>query len=161
MVRAMTSSPSVPRRVVDRALIGLWRQKKSVLLYAGGVVAMVGYLSIAGPAAPTGTPVAASAAPAPDCADAVMSAVVGRSAPAVQSTAYQCLGPDLQQRVFKDGFASQYQTIASTAVRGVSRVGTHAAEDGAELVYYAVDAGDQSVPFVVQLGADGKVLTIQ
>ena len=155
----MTHTTSVPRRVLDRALLGIWRQKRSLLLYSGGVVAMVAYLSLAGtPTAPSGS--APGVAAAPDCADTVMTAVVGRGTPAAQQQAYQCMGPDLQQRVFQEGFASQYRTIASTAVNAVSRVGTHATDSGAEMVYYAVDAGDQSVSFVVHLSPDGKVTTI-
>jgi hypothetical protein len=39
-------------------------------------------------------------------------------------------------------------------------VGKHETGAGAGLVYYAVDAGDQSVGFVVTVGPDGKVTMI-
>jgi hypothetical protein len=155
----MTTRSSVPRRVLVRSLHGIWRQKGSLALYAGVITAVVGYMMFfAAPTAPSsGAQVAAAQ---PDCADAVMAAIVGRGAPPVQQQAYQCMSPELQQRVFQDGFASQYQTIASTAVNTVSRVGTHDAESGTKLVYYAVDAGDQSVGFVMHVSPDGKVTQI-
>src|SRR5262249_35817573 len=124
----------------------------------GVVVALAGYMFLAGPSTPSSQ--AQVAAAAPDCSDAVMSAIVGRGAPPVQQQAYQCLSPEMQQRVFQDGFASNYRTIASTAVSTVSRVGTHDAESGTKLVYYAVDAGDQSVAYVMHLNPDGKVTEI-
>jgi hypothetical protein len=154
----MTTTSSVPRRVLDRSLRGIWRQKGSLLLFAGVITAMVGYLFFAAPTTPTSS--AQVAAPPPDCADAVMAAIVGRGAPPVQQQAYQCMSPELQQHVFQDGFASQYRTIASTAVSTVSRVATHDAESGSRLVYYAVDAGDQSVSFVMHVSPDGKVTQI-
>jgi hypothetical protein len=154
----MTHTSSVPRRVWNRALIGIWGQKRSLLLAGGVVAAMLGYLSFA----PSASISSAQSTPAtPDCADAVMAAMVGRGAPAVQHQAFECMDPELQQRVFHQGFASQFRTIAETAVSNVSRVGTHDSEAGLEqLVYYAVDAGDRSVGFVVHLGQDGKVTTI-
>jgi hypothetical protein len=157
MVSRMENTSSVPRRVLDRTVHGIWRQKTSLLLYSGVVAAMVGYLSLAAPNSP---PTHAQTVPAaPDCADAVVAAVVGQSTSPVQQ-AYQCMGPDLQQRVFQDGIANQYRTIASAGVSMVTRVGTHDSENGAKLVYYAVDAGGQSVSFVVQLSPDGKVTDI-
>jgi hypothetical protein len=158
MVSRMTNSSSVPRRVLDRTLHGIWRQKGTLLLYSGVVAALIGYMAFAAQ-----TPASASGKGAQvtsDCADAVMEAVVGRSAPAVQSQAYQCMGPDLQQHLFQEGLGTHYRTIASTTVSKVSRVGTHDADGGAKLVYYAVDAGDQSVGFVVHLSPDGKVTEI-
>jgi hypothetical protein len=159
MVTRMTTTSSVPRRVLDRTLHGIWRQKGTLLLYSGVVAAMIGYTAFAAQ-----TPASASGKGAqvttPDCADAVMAAVVGQSAPAVQSQAYQCMGPDLQQHLFQDGLGTHYRTIASTTVSKVSRVGTHAADSGDNLVYYAVDAGDQSVGFVVHLSPDGKVTEV-
>jgi hypothetical protein len=89
-----------------------------------------------------------------------MVAVVGRGAAPPQQQAYQCMDPELQQRVFQEGLGNQYRTLASTAVSKVSRVGTHDGESGTKLVYYAVDAGEQSVGFVVQLSSDGKVTAI-
>jgi hypothetical protein len=154
----MTNTSSVPRRVLYRALLGIGRNTRSLLLATGVVAALIGYVAFAAPS--TSTTSAQSAPPAPDCADAVMAAVVGRGASAVQHQAYQCMDADMQQRVFQEGFATQYRTIAGTAVSKVSRVGTHNTEAGDELVYYAVDAGEQSVGFVVHLSPDGKVTTI-
>jgi hypothetical protein len=153
----MTHTSSVPRRVVSRALVGIWNQKRSLLLATGVVAAMVGYMSFATPTTSSSAPTAAAT---PDCADAVMAAVVGRGTPAVQQQAYQCMDSELQQRVFQQGFASQFRAIAETAVSKVSRVGKYDNEAGAELVYYAVDAGDNSVGFVVHLTPDGKVSMI-
>ena len=158
MVPRMTTTSSVPRRVLDRALRGIWRQKGSLLLGCGMVAAAAGYMFLGAPQIPNLG--AHSAAATPDCADAVVLAVIGRGAAPVQQQAYQCMGPELQQHVFQEGLGSQYRTIASTAVSKVSRVGTHDVEGGTKLVYYAVDAGDQSVGFVVHLNSDGKVTEI-
>jgi hypothetical protein len=154
----MTNTSSVRRRVIHRALIGIGRNTRSLLLAGGVVAAMTGYVAFGAPHASSTT--AQSAPATPDCADAVMAAVVGRGSSSVQHQAYQCMDPDMQQRVFQQGFATQYRTIAATAVNTVSRVGTHNTEAGDELVYYAVDAGEQSVGFVVHLSPDGKVTTI-
>ena len=154
----MTNSSSVPLRVVNRALVGISRQKRSIVLGGGVIAAMIAYLTFGVPtlASNTSTPAAAT----PDCADAVMAAVIGRGTTAVQQQAYQCMDPALQQKVFQQGIESQYRTLVSAAVDKVSRVGTHASDAGSELVYYAVDAGEQSVGFVVHLSPDGKVTSI-
>jgi hypothetical protein len=154
----MTHTSSVPRRVLYRALAGIGRNTRSIVLGGGVVAALIGYVAFAAPSA--SSTIAPTAAATPDCADAVMAAVVGRGSSTVQHQAYQCMDPDMQQRVFQEGFATQYRTIAATAVNKVSRVGTHSTEAGDELVYYAVDAGEQSVGFVVHLTPDGKVTTI-
>jgi len=158
MVSRMTNTSSVPRRVLDRTMHGIWRQKRTLLLYGGVVAAVIGYMAFAAQTAPSVSGKGALAGP--DCADAVMEAVVGRSAPAVQSQAYQCMGPDLQQHLFQEGLSTHYRSIASTTVSKVSRVGTHDSDSGSKLVYYAVDAGDQSVGFVVHLSPDGKVTEV-
>jgi hypothetical protein len=158
MVARMTTTPRVARRILVRSLHGLRRQKGSLLLSAGAIAALVGYLFVVSPNAAS-SHVQVAAAP-PDCPDAVMAAIVGRGAAPVQQQAYQCMSPELQQRVFQDGFASNYRTLASAAVSTVSRVGTHDAESGTKLVYYAVDAGDQSVAYVMHVSTDGKVTEI-
>jgi hypothetical protein len=161
MVWRMTNTSSVPRRVLNRALVGIWHQKRSLVFGGGVVAALVGYLTFGAPTlANNASTASAAAAATPDCADAVMAAMVGHGTPTVQQQAYQCMDPALQQQVFQQGFASQYRTLASAAVNKVSRVGTHDSEAGAELVYYAVDAGEQSVGFVVHLSPDGKVTMI-
>ena len=161
MVSRMTNSSSVPRRVLDRTLVGIWRQKRSLVLGGGVVAAMVGYMTFGAPTLASNASTASTAAAStPDCADAVMAAVIGRGTPVVQQQAYDCMDPALQQKVFQQGFESQYRTLASVAADKVSRVGTHDSEAGAELVYYAVDAGEQSVGFVIHLSPAGKVTTI-
>jgi hypothetical protein len=154
----MTNTSSVPRRVLGRTLHAIGRQKGTLLLYSGVVAAIMGYMAISAPSTPSSSVKSVSAEP--DCADTVMATVVGRGTPLVQQQAYQCMGADLQQQVLQDGLGSQYRTIASTAVSKVSRVGTHETDGGARLVYFAVDAGDQSVGFVVHVGPDGKVTQI-
>jgi hypothetical protein len=121
---------------------------------------MAAYLTFGSPTLASFASTPSTAAAAPDCADAVMAAVVGRGSPAVQQQAFQCMDPALQEKVFQQGFESQYRTLVSAAVDEVSRVGNHNNEAGAELVYYAVDAGEKSVGFVIQLSPDGKVTTI-
>jgi len=161
MVSRMTNSSSVPLRVVNRALVGISRQKRSLVLGGGVIAAMVVYLTFGVPTlASNPSAPAAAAAATPDCADAVMAAVIGRGTTTVQQQAYQCMDPALQQKVFQQGIESQYRTLVSAAVDKVSRVGTHNSDAGSELVYYAVDAGEQSVGFVVHLSPDGKVTAI-
>jgi hypothetical protein len=149
MVSRMANSSSVRRRVLDRTLHGVWRQKGSLLLCSGVVAVAVGYVFLGAPKIPSGS--AQSVPAAPDCADAVMAAAIGRGTPPVQQQAYQCMGPELQQHVFQEGLGSQYRTIASAAVSKVSR-GDARGGCGTKLIYYAVDAGDQSVGFVVHVG---------
>jgi hypothetical protein len=145
------------RRVLNRTLAAAWRQKGSLVLGGAVAAALVGYVAVMPPTPP---PATAASPAAPDCADAVMAAVVGQGSTAVQQQAFQCMDPDMQQRVFDQGLAAQYRSIASTAVSNVSRVATHSADDGAELVYYAANAGSQSVGFVVHLDAHGKATMI-
>ena len=154
---SVVNSMNLTRRVLNRTLAAAWRQKGSLLLCIGIGAAMLCYVAALPPTVPGVTPAAAAA---PDCADAVMAAVVGQGAAAAQQHAFECMDPDLQQRVFAQGLAAQYRSIAATAVSDVSRVATHTADDGAELVYYSASAGSQSVGFVVHLGADGKATTI-
>jgi len=41
------------------------------------------------------------------------------------------MAPEIQQRVFQQGLASQYRAIAEASVNKVARVGTHDSETGA------------------------------
>jgi hypothetical protein len=94
MVSRMANTSSVPRRVLDRTMHGIWRQKGALLVYCGVVAAMVGYLAFAAQNTPSSSK---GLWVTPDCADAVMAAVTGQSAPAEQQQqAYQCMGPELQ-----------------------------------------------------------------
>ncbi len=155
----IVSSIDLTRRVVNRSLLALWRQRGSLVLCGGAAVALIGYAAATAPHA-SGSAAPSASAATQDCADAVMAAVVGHGAPTVQQQAFQCMDPALQQQVFDQGLAGQYRALASAAVSNVSRVATHTDDDGAELVYYAANAGNQSVGFVVHLGADGKATMI-
>ena len=162
MVSRMTNSSSVPLRVVNRALVGISRQKRSLVLGCGVVAAMVAYLTFGVPtlASNTSTPAAA----APDCADAVMAAVIGHGTTAVQQQAYQCMDTSFQQRVSAQQFATQLQASGSSRgpITKVARVGTYDSPAGSTIVYYAVDtSSEQSLGFIVYLGQNGKVLTIE
>ena len=153
----MTQTPGVWQRVLARAALGLWQQRQTLLV--GGVLvgAMLAYLTLM-PSLSLGN--AATQSNANDCADTVMAAVVGVGTPAIQQQAYQCMDPAIQQRVSQQEFSSQFQASQIADVTKVSRLGSYGTQTGAELVYYAVDAGQQSVGFVVYLSPTGKVTKI-
>jgi hypothetical protein len=159
MVWRMTQTRSVWQRVLARAAIGLWQQKQTLVVGTAIVAGMAGYLLFAAPNFALDS--AASAGQrSSDCADTVMAAVLGVGTPTVQQQAYNCMDPSFQQRVTQQDFANQFGAQTPAAISKVSRLGTYDAQSGAELVYYAVDAGQQSVGFVVYLNPDGKVTMI-
>jgi hypothetical protein len=160
----MTQTSSVWQRVLARAAVGLWRAKQTLLV--GGVLvgAMVGYFLVFTPGLTAiGNPLApAGQSRGTDCADTVMAAVLGLGTPTAQQQAYNCMDTAFQQRVSLQDFSTQFasQRPPGASISKVSRLGTYDAQSGAELVYYAVDAGQQSVGFVVYLNPDGKVTLI-
>jgi hypothetical protein len=151
---------SILQRIASRAALGLWAQKQTL---AGGVAivaALAAYLAFFEP--PFGTEAASEGR---DCADTVMAALAnsgGTSGVQVQQQAYQCMDPTFQQQVSQQQFTSRLQvSTAGRTITRVARVGSYDAPSGTELVYYAVDAGNQSVGFVIYLGDNGKVLNIE
>jgi hypothetical protein len=158
----MTQTSSVWQRVLARAAVGLWQAKQTLLV--GGVIvgAMVGYLLVVSPNFALGIPTTQGRAANSDCADTVMAAVLGLGTPTAQQQAYNCMDTAFQQRVSPQEFSNQFasQRPPGASISKVSRLGTYDAQSGAELVYYAVDAGQQSVGFVVYLNPDGKVTMI-
>jgi hypothetical protein len=159
------TSSGVWQRVLARAANGLWQQKPTLVVGTAIVAAMVAYFVVFTPGLTAigslGQPTAQGQAGNPDCADTVMAAVLGLGAPTVQQHAYNCMDTAFQQRVTLQDFSSQFASQRPpTQVSKVSRLGTYDAQSGAELVYYAVDAGQQSVGFVVYLNPDGKVTMI-
>jgi hypothetical protein len=89
-----------------------------------------------------------------------MAAIAGTS-PALVQRAYQCMTPAFQQQVTEQAFAQQVQALHTANITRVNRVGSYSTPTGGTLVYYAVDAGGQSVGYTVYLGPDGKVVQIQ
>ena len=157
---------SIWQRIVVRAGQALWHVKGTLLIGAIVLGAAATYAFVYVPTqSRAGTSGASllSSGGSHDCADTVMSALAG-SNETQQEAAYQCMDTTFQQRVTPQQFVSQLDR--STTNRGpitkVARVGTYDSPAGATLVYYAVDTNnEQSLGFIVYLGPNGKVLTIE
>jgi hypothetical protein len=150
----------VLRRVVERAALGVWRQRGGVLLAALVAGSLAGYALVAG-SGETSTALAqgAPSASGGDCASTVMAAIESPSA-AVDQQAYQCMAPAYQQSVSEPGFVQQLAALQVPNVTAIHRLGSYATPAGGTLVYFAVDARAGSAGYVVSLGSDGKVLQI-
>jgi hypothetical protein len=147
------------RRVLARAGLGLWQQRGTLVLGAGVLGALAAYVLFFAPAPSSARPVAG--ANGRDCADTVMAALAGARA-ANQQQAYQCLDPTYQQRVSEQQFSAQALPTSGGSITHVARVGSYDAPTGATLVYYAIDTTtNQSLGFIIYLGTNGKVTTIE
>ncbi|MBV9577687.1 MAG: hypothetical protein JO057_03750 [Chloroflexi bacterium] len=157
------TAPSVARRVVARAGVGLWRQRGGLLIGLAIIAGVTGYMAL-GSSLPSPTAAAAGTSTSPaastDCADTAMAAIANKSSGAAQQ-AYQCMDPAFQQRVPEETFVQQMQTQTPADVNSVARVGDYHTQAGGSMVYYAVNANGQSVGYIVYLGQDGKVLKIE
>jgi hypothetical protein len=152
---------NVWQRIAVRAGSALWRVRGSMLLGAIVLSAIGAYMLYFQPAQ-SSAGWAMNSSTDQDCADTVMAALAG--SPGVQQQAYQCMDSSFQQRVTQQQFSTQLQTTGSGRgpITRVERVANYDAPGGATLVYYAVDtSSQQSLGFVVYLGTDGKVLTIE
>jgi hypothetical protein len=146
------------QRILTRAGLGLWHQR-GTLVVGGVVVAALGaYALLMAPSLSSAGPAAAGGS-SRDCADTVMAAMAGAG---VHQQAYQCMDATYQQRVSEQQFSTQLQTTSrDQSITHVARVGTYEAPTGPTLVYYAVDTANASLGFIVYLGPNGKVLTIE
>ena len=145
---------SLVQRIASRAARGLWLQKQTLVVGAAVVAALCAYLAFFMPAQPS------AARAGSDCADTVMAALASNGA-GVQR-AYQCMDTSFQQQVSQQQFTSRLQSsTAGRTITRIARVGSYDAPSGSQLVYYAVDAGNQSVGFVIYVGDNGKVLNIE
>ena len=147
---------NILQRVLFRAAVGLWAQRG--VLIAGVVIvgAISSYVLFFEPPVTTEAGVAAS-----DCADTVMTAMA-KSGDTNYTQAYQCMDSTFQQQISQQQFTTRLQASTSgRTITRVARVGSYDAPSGTELVYYAVDAGTQSVGFIIYLGANGRVLNIE
>jgi hypothetical protein len=152
-------TPSLWQRIVGRAGQALWRVKGTVLIGLIVLGAASAYAFLYVPTQPSaGT--SGVLGGGKDCADTVMSALAGSS---TEQQAYQCMDTSFQQRVTPQQFAEQLQSSSSRGpITKLSRVGTYDSPAGSTLVYYAVDtSSEQSLGFIVYLGQNGKVLTIE
>jgi len=154
---------SIWQRIVVRASQALWHVKGTLLIGAVVLTGVAVYAFMFVPAQSRAGTSAVSGSAGHDCADTVMAALAG-STETQQEAAYQCMDTTFQQRVTPQQFVTQLDR--STTNRGpvtkVARVGTYDSPAGATLVYYAVDTNnDQSLGFIVYLGPNGKVLTIE
>ena len=152
-------SPTMWQRILNRAGLGLWHQRGTLLVGAGVLAALGAYALFLGPMLSSSAGPAATGAGGRDCADTVMAAMAGAG---IQQQAYQCMDASYQQRVSEQQFSNQLQTTSrDQSITHVARVGSYDAPTGPTLVYYAVDTNNSSLGFIVYLGANGKVLTIE
>ena len=152
-------TPSLWQRIIGRAGRALWHVKGTILVGAIVLGAAGAYAFLFVPTqSSAGTPGVVGGGK--DCADTVMSALAGSS---TDQQAYQCMDTSFQQRVSPQQFAAQLESSSSRGpITKLSRVGTYDSPAGSTLVYYAVDTNnEQSLGFIVYLGANGKVLTIE
>jgi hypothetical protein len=163
----MTTRPSAPyllRRIVERAGVGMWRNRGSMLFGVAVLAAMGGYTAygVAGASAMAdGAPaVAAPAAVSTSCADVAMAAVTDKSTATIDK-AYDCMDPSFQAKVSQADFVSQLPSDQLQPASKISRVGDYKGPGGDTMVYYALDGTNQSVGYIVYLGDSGKVLRIQ
>jgi hypothetical protein len=89
-----------------------------------------------------------------------MAAVANKTSQNLQQ-AYQCMDQSYQQKVSEQQFSTQVKAAGSGPIAKVQRVGTHPEPNGSELVYFALDSGDQSIGYIVYLGSNGKVQKIE
>jgi hypothetical protein len=89
-----------------------------------------------------------------------MAAVANKTSQNLQQ-AYQCMDASYQQRVSEQQFSTQIKAAGSGLIAKVERVGAHSEANGSQLVYFALDSGDQSIGYIVYLGANGKVEKIE
>ncbi len=149
---------NVPQRIAARAARGLWSQKQTLVIGVAVIAALAAYWLFYAPAQQAESGGTAGK----DCADTVMAAIASNGGVAVQEQAYQCMDTRFQQQVSQQQFTNRLQaSTAGRSITRVARVGSYDAPSGTELVYYAVDAGNQSVGFVIYLGDNGKVLNIE
>jgi hypothetical protein len=156
-----TASPGLAARVLARTVAAVWRQRQSMLVGIVVVAGAAGYLVFSSGITTAGRQAAEASRQQGDCADVTMAAVASAAPDAVQN-AYECMDPSFQQLVSQQQFVSQVKAATGTrTVTRISRVGTYHEPSGAELVYYALDSGNQSVGYIVYLGPNGKVLKIE
>jgi hypothetical protein len=143
----------VAARVGARLGYGLWRHRIALL---GGAV-LVGALATfqISAAGPDRGPDSGS-----DCADTTMAALTRGTDDAARA-AYACLDPSLRSGQGEDAFVRAVQQRSSAGAKThATRVADHPSADGGRMVFYTVDAGHESVGYIVYLTSRGKVARI-
>ena len=141
----------VAARVAARLGYGLWRHRIALLGSAILVGALASFeISAAGPG------VADSGS---DCADTTMTALTRGTDDAARA-AYACLDPSLRSGQGEEAFVRSVQQRSSRSAAHATRVADHATADGGRVVFYMVDAGRESVGYIVYLTRAGKVQRI-
>jgi hypothetical protein len=143
----------VAQRIAGRTAAAVWRQKAAIVGGAVILAALGGYWALR-PAQST------ASQSTEDCADTTMAAVANKTSQNLQQ-AYQCMDQSYQQKVSEQQFSTQVKAAGSGPIAKVQRVGTHPEPNGSELVYFALDSGDQSIGYIVYLGSNGKVQKIE
>ena len=144
----------IAQRIAGRTVAAVWRQKQAIVAGAVILAGLGGYWALR-PAQH-----AASQTTGEDCADTTMAALASKTTQDLQQ-AYQCMDQSYRQRVTEQQFSTQVKSAGSGPVAKVERVGTHPEPNGSQLVYFALDSGDQSIGYIVYLGANGKVQKIE
>ena len=157
--RQTVAGTGVARRIASRTLTGLWQQKKSLALGAIVLVALGAYATFSNGGVGLARPRAMAPSADGDCADTMIAAMVSKTDDSLQQ-AYQCMDPTFQQRISQQQFARQVDA-ATGVVSKVARVGTYDEPNGSKLVYYALSTGNQSVGYIVYVGANGRIQKIE
>lgn len=143
----------VAQRIAGRTLAAVWRQKAAIVGGAVILAGLGGYWALR----PAQSAVSQSTE---DCADTTMAALANKTSQNLRQ-AYQCMDQSYQQRVSEQQFSTQIKAAGSGPIAKVERVGTHPEANGSQLVYFALDSADQSIGYIVYLGANGKVQKIE
>jgi hypothetical protein len=160
-----TSALAVLARLPVRIGVGLWQNRGSALVLLGALAAVSAFTLLA-PSSPQAQSAGqAAVAPAADCADTAMAAIAQNSDATVQR-AYECMEPTYQERVSEQQFADQFaaspgQGSGAAVVDKLARVADYRARDGAQMVYYALSAGNENVGYIVYLDPEGKVAKVE
>ena len=144
----------------------MWRQRGTLLVAALLTCAAMAYVLVGGPANPSTSvaPAASSStsaiSPTADCANTVMAAIENAASVTTQQ-AYQCMSTTVQQAMTETAFGQQLASLRVPNATRITRLGTYQGTAGNTLVYFAVDANNQSTGYVVYVGPDGRVLQVQ
>jgi hypothetical protein len=142
---------TVLAHIATRTGVAVWRHRMTWLLCLV-IIAGLGVYEV-GFAGPT-TPGANN-----DCADTAMAAVAKIDDEAARA-AYRCLGEEMK-RSGEQQFVQTLHDRGDLPTGKVSRVADHRTQDGGHIVFFTVEAGGQSVGYIVYLNQSGLVEKIE
>ena len=142
---------TVLAHIATRTGVAVWRHRTTWLLCTVVVAGLAVYeVGFAGPT---------TAGANNDCADTTMAAVAKIDDDAARA-AYHCLG-DAMKRSGEQQFVETLHQRGDLPDGKVSRVGDHRTIDGGRIVFFTVEAGGQSVGYIVYMNKSGLVDKIE